>query len=186
RRRAALGCRVSDEGGDDHNRDEASVHTSSTSPQVVSVGDHALSQAGRSSCAEPTADGRSRWRWRMMLTRAGLALALALCVLAAALSVGAQPPDRMPRIGVLMGLSENDPEATLWLSGFTQGLQELGWIDGRNLRLEVRWASGNSDRTRMFAKELVDLRPDVILSHGTPVTAALQKETRMIPIVFVT
>jgi putative tryptophan/tyrosine transport system substrate-binding protein len=122
----------------------------------------------------------------MMLTRAGLTVALALCILAAPVPAGPQQPDRMRRIGVLMGLNENDPEATLWLSGFTQGLQELGWIDGGNVRLDVRWASGSSDRTRIFAKELVNLRPDVILSHGTPVTAALQQETRTIPIVFVT
>jgi putative ABC transport system substrate-binding protein len=90
----------------------------------------------------------------------------------------------MWRIGVLMALGENDPEAKAWLSAFTQGLQELGWTDGRNLRMEVRWAAGDVDRMRMFAKELVDLRPDAILSHTTPGTAALQRETRTIPVVF--
>src|ERR1700694_4458737 len=97
----------------------------------------------------------------------------------------AQQTDRMRRIGVLMALGENDPEAKAWLSAFTQGLQELGWTDGRNLRMEVRWAAGDVDRMRMFAKELVGLQPDVILSIGTPVTAALQRETRTIPIGFV-
>jgi putative tryptophan/tyrosine transport system substrate-binding protein len=92
----------------------------------------------------------------------------------------------MRRVGVLMGFGENDPEAKVWLSGFTQELQRLGWTDGRNARLEVRWAAGNIDRIRTFAKELVGLQPDVILAHGTPVTAALQRETRTIPIVFVT
>jgi putative ABC transport system substrate-binding protein len=65
-----------------------------------------------------------------------------------------------------------------------QGLADAGWTDGRNLRMDVRWAAGNVDRMRMFAKELVGLQPDVILSIGTPVTAALQRETRTIPIVF--
>jgi putative ABC transport system substrate-binding protein len=91
----------------------------------------------------------------------------------------------MRRIGVLMGYDENDPEAKGWLSGFTQGLAELGWTEGRNMRMGVRWAESNVDRTRMFAKELVDLQPDVILANTTLVTAALQRETRTIPIVFV-
>jgi putative tryptophan/tyrosine transport system substrate-binding protein len=91
----------------------------------------------------------------------------------------------MRRIGVLMPLDENDPDANVWLPGFMQGLAELGWTDGGNVRMEVRWAAVNVDRMRMFAKELVDLQPDVILSQGTVVTAALQRETRSIPIVFV-
>jgi putative ABC transport system substrate-binding protein len=101
------------------------------------------------------------------------------------LAARAQQPDRVRRIGVLMGTVENNPEAKAQLSGFTQGLGELGWTDGRNLRMDVRWAAGSLDLMRMFAKELVDLQPDVILANGTPVTAALQRETRTIPIVFV-
>jgi putative ABC transport system substrate-binding protein len=96
----------------------------------------------------------------------------------------AQQPGRMRRIGVLMGGDENDPEAKASLAGFTRGLAALGWTDGRNLRIDVRWAGGNLDRTRMFAKELVDLRPDMILASSTATTAALQRETRTIPIVF--
>jgi putative ABC transport system substrate-binding protein len=88
-------------------------------------------------------------------------------------------------VGVLSGWDESDPQAKAGLSGFTQDLAELGWIDGRNLRTDFRWAPGSVDRMRMFAKELVDLRPDVILAHSTPATAALQRETRTIPIVFV-
>jgi putative ABC transport system substrate-binding protein len=84
------------------------------------------------------------------------------------------------------GYDENDPEAKGWLSGFTQGLAELGWTEGRNLRMDVRWAAGNVDRARMVAKELVDLQPDVIVAHATVPTAALQRETRTIPIVFAT
>jgi putative tryptophan/tyrosine transport system substrate-binding protein len=98
----------------------------------------------------------------------------------------AQQGERVRRIGVLMAWAENDPEAKGYLSAFTRGLAELGWTDGHNIRIEVRWAAANVDRARMFAKELVDLRPDVILATTTPMTAALQRETRTIPIVFVT
>jgi putative ABC transport system substrate-binding protein len=101
------------------------------------------------------------------------------------LTARAQQADRMRRIGVLMANDENDPEAKAWLSGFTRGLTELGWTDGRNLRMDVLWAAGNIDLMRIFAKGLIDLRPDVILANTTPVTAALQRETRTIPIVFV-
>jgi putative ABC transport system substrate-binding protein len=89
------------------------------------------------------------------------------------------------RIGVLMPTAESDPEAKARLSGFTQGLAESGWTDGRNLRMDVRWAAGNVDLMRTFAKELVDLRPEMILAATTPATAAVQRETRTIPIVFV-
>jgi putative ABC transport system substrate-binding protein len=97
----------------------------------------------------------------------------------------AQQPARMRRIGVLMGYDENDLEAKAYVAGFTQALGDLGWTDGRNLRMDIRWAATNFDRMRMFAKELVGLQPDVILSQTTPVTAALQRETPTIPIVFV-
>jgi putative tryptophan/tyrosine transport system substrate-binding protein len=100
------------------------------------------------------------------------------------LGAGAQQTDRMRRIGVLMGYDESDPEGKVRLSGFTQGLTELGWTEGRNVRMEIRWAADNFDRMRALAKELVDLQPDVILASNTPATGALQRETRMIPIVF--
>jgi putative ABC transport system substrate-binding protein len=100
------------------------------------------------------------------------------------LTARAQQAERMHRIGVLMGWNENDPQAKAGLSGFTQALGELGWTD-RNLRTDLRWAPGNVDRMRMFAKELVALKPDVILANTTPVTAALLGETRTVPIVFV-
>jgi putative tryptophan/tyrosine transport system substrate-binding protein len=98
----------------------------------------------------------------------------------------AQQSDRVRRIGVLMGWDENDPVAKVWLSRFTRGLSELGWADGRNMRMDVRWERDIGDRMQMLAKELVHLKPDVILANSTPVTAALQRETRTIPIVFVT
>jgi putative tryptophan/tyrosine transport system substrate-binding protein len=97
----------------------------------------------------------------------------------------AQPAEWMRRIGVLMGWDEGDPLAQASLAGLMRVLGELGWIDGRNLRTDIRWAAGNVDRMRTFAKELIDLRPDVILANTTPVTAALQRQTRTIPIVFV-
>jgi putative ABC transport system substrate-binding protein len=98
----------------------------------------------------------------------------------------AQQANRMRRIGVLMGFDDSDVDAKAQLSAFTGALPGLGWIDGRNLRVDVRWAAGNIDRARMFAKELVESQPDILLAHTTPVTAALQRETRTIPIVFVT
>ena len=89
------------------------------------------------------------------------------------------------RVGVLMAFDESNSRAKEWLSQFTQGLAGLGWQNGRNLRTEVRWAGDNVGRMQTFAKELVDSQPDVILAFGTPVTRALQRETRTIPIVFV-
>jgi putative ABC transport system substrate-binding protein len=97
----------------------------------------------------------------------------------------AQQDGRTRRIGVLMYQDENDPEATVRFSGFVQELLDLGWTVGRNLRMDVRWAASSVDRMSMFAKELVSLQPAVILVNSTPGTAALQRETRTIPIVFV-
>jgi len=100
------------------------------------------------------------------------------------LAARAQQTDRVQRIGVLMAFSENDPVAKTLLSGLTQGLRELGWTEGRNLRIDARWAGNDVDRMRMFAKELVDLQPDAIHTSSTAATAAFQRETRTIPIVF--
>jgi putative tryptophan/tyrosine transport system substrate-binding protein len=96
----------------------------------------------------------------------------------------AQQGERVRRIGVLLGWDDNDTLAKAWFSGFTQGISELGWTDSRNLRMDLRWAAGNVDRMRRFAKELVELGPDLILASTTPVTAALRRETQTIPIVF--
>ena len=97
----------------------------------------------------------------------------------------AQQPERMRRIGLLMGYTENDPLSQTRIAAFLQGLSELGWSDSRNLHIDYRWASADVERIKQFAKELVALKPDVILAHSTPVTAALQRETTGIPIVFV-
>jgi putative tryptophan/tyrosine transport system substrate-binding protein len=100
------------------------------------------------------------------------------------LAAWAQQADRARRVGVLMGYAEADPLAKVLLAEFTQALSEFGWIEGRNLRMDVRWAPGNTDLMHKFAKELVSLQPDVILTNSTPVTAALKRETSTIPIVF--
>jgi putative ABC transport system substrate-binding protein len=97
----------------------------------------------------------------------------------------AQKPGWTRRIGVLMSLGESDSEGKAQLAGFAQGLADLGWSDGANLRMDVRWGGGDVIKIRTFAKELVAMQPDLILAQGTPVTAALQRETRTIPIVFV-
>src|SRR6516164_5724033 len=93
----------------------------------------------------------------------------------------AQRGDRVRRIGVLMGGDENDPERKARLSALTQGLADLGWTDGRNVHLDVRWPGADANRIRALAQELVGLHPDIILTGGTPATVALQRETRTIP-----
>ena len=103
------------------------------------------------------------------------------------LAVRAQQPERMRRIGVLMGYRENDLEGPAFFSAFREGLQKLGWIEGRNIRLDTRWASpADTEARQRLAKELVALQPDVILSAVTPTTAVLLQHTRTIPIVFAT
>src|SRR6516162_7327673 len=95
----------------------------------------------------------------------------------------AQQPEGMRRVGALMGY----PEAQSELASFLQGLQKLGWVEGRNLRIDTRWGiPADPDSMHRFARELVALQPDLILSRSTPATAALLQETRVIPIVFTT
>ncbi len=97
----------------------------------------------------------------------------------------AQQSNRMRRIGALMPTAENDPDAQLRRRAFEQGLQNLGWTDGRNVRIDWRWAAGDIGRDRSFATELVGLEPDVLLAGATPELAALHEVTSSIPIVFV-
>ncbi|MGB7099857.1 MAG: ABC transporter substrate-binding protein [Xanthobacteraceae bacterium] len=96
----------------------------------------------------------------------------------------AQATDRMRRIGVLMPLTVDDPEAKVRLAAFLDGLQQLGWTDGRNVRIDARWPGSDADRFRKYAAELVALEPDVILASSTSSVAALQRITRSVPIVF--
>jgi putative ABC transport system substrate-binding protein len=91
----------------------------------------------------------------------------------------------MRRICVLFGSAEGDPHAVEELSLLTNTLQELGWAEGRNIQIDTRWAAAEVDRMNTFARELVSLQPDLILGQSTPVVAALQRETKSIPIVFV-
>src|SRR6516162_9709268 len=94
----------------------------------------------------------------------------------------AQQGDRVRRIGVLMAGDENDTRANL--SAFTQAIAGLGWTEGRNVRMDLRWGGGDINRIRALAKELVGLQPDIILADLTAPTVAVQRETRTIPIVF--
>jgi putative ABC transport system substrate-binding protein len=100
------------------------------------------------------------------------------------LTARAQQTERMRRIGVLMNLAGDDPESPVRVAAFAQGLQELGWIVGRNVRIDTRWVGINVDRSRSYATELVALAPDVILASGTPSVMALLQATRTVPIVF--
>jgi putative ABC transport system substrate-binding protein len=96
-----------------------------------------------------------------------------------------QQPDRIRRIGVVMGLAEDDPEAKARLAGFRQGLEKRGWSEGRNVSIDTRFAPDSStDRPQVLARELIALQPDVIFAQTTPIVAALRRETRTIPIVF--
>jgi putative ABC transport system substrate-binding protein len=88
------------------------------------------------------------------------------------------------RIGVLMGLVASDPEAQSRVSAFEHGLRELGWVKGRNLWIEYRWASGGENELRNHAAELLAMAPDLILANSTPVTAALRGQSQAVPIVF--
>jgi putative ABC transport system substrate-binding protein len=102
------------------------------------------------------------------------------------LAARAQQGDRVRRIGVLMPYDENDPRARSVVSAFTQALADLGWSDGRNVRMDLRWYGEDINRMRALTRELVGTQPDIIVTSGTLATAALQRETRTIPIVFVT
>jgi putative tryptophan/tyrosine transport system substrate-binding protein len=95
----------------------------------------------------------------------------------------AQHSERMRRIGVLMGLVASDPEAQSRVAALENGLRELGWVKGRNLSIEYRWA-GDGNGLRDHAAELLAMEPDLILANTTPVTAALQEQSRTVPIVF--
>jgi putative tryptophan/tyrosine transport system substrate-binding protein len=101
------------------------------------------------------------------------------------LAAGAQQREQVRRIGVMAPYAEDDKDAQVRNVAFLQGLQESGWIEGRNMRIDYRWGTGDADRNRGNATELVALAPDVILAVGTPTLEPLQRATRKVPIVFV-
>ena len=101
------------------------------------------------------------------------------------LAARAQQPQRMRRIGVLMNLAADDPEAPARVAALAQGLQERGWRVGSNVRIDYRWAAGDADRVRRYAQELLALAPDVTLATAAPGVVSLQQTTQTVPIVFV-
>ena len=122
---------------------------------------------------------RGRFNRRDLIS--GLAIAASVWPLA----VRAQPSGRVRRIGVLMGLAESDPEGQSRIAAFRKTLQDMGWTEGRNVRVDYYWAAGDIDRTRTLAKELVSSTPDVIVVNTPPGLSALRVETHTIPIIFV-
>lgn len=100
------------------------------------------------------------------------------------LAARAQQPERMRRVGVLMGYPEGDKQAQAGVSALRKGLQNLGWIEGQNIHSDYRWAGPDPEKARTYAKELAGMSPDVIVSSTNQVTAIVQHETRTIPIVF--
>jgi putative tryptophan/tyrosine transport system substrate-binding protein len=100
------------------------------------------------------------------------------------LAARAQQSERVRRIGALMAFDENDPEGKSRVSALTQALADLGWTDGRNVRMDLRWFGDDINRIRALAHELVGLQPEIIVTAGTAATVAVQRETRTIPIVF--
>jgi putative ABC transport system substrate-binding protein len=103
---------------------------------------------------------------------------------AAAWLLAARAQERMRRVGVLTQLPENDPVVKRWFTAFQEGVQRLGWEQGRNIRIEYRWAGQDDQRMRSYAAELVKMTPDVIFAGAAPALAALYRETRSVPIVF--
>jgi putative tryptophan/tyrosine transport system substrate-binding protein len=106
-------------------------------------------------------------------------------VVCSPIAARAQQSERMRRVGVLTTAAENDATEQSRQAAFRRRLDELGWRAGRNIQIDYRWAASNADRLRIFAKELVELKPDLIFAETTPATAAVLGETRTIPIVFV-
>src|SRR5207248_1080919 len=97
----------------------------------------------------------------------------------------AQQPERVPRVAVLMSQFESDRDGQARMANFRKGLEQLGWTDGRNVRVEVRYGDGRPEQYRSLAKELVASKPDIIFAHTTPLVAAVSRETSTIPIVFI-
>jgi putative ABC transport system substrate-binding protein len=118
------------------------------------------------------------------MRRRGFIMLLGGAAAAWPLVARAQQPDRVRRVGILMSAAESDKDAQLGIAVFRETLDRLGWIEGRNLRIESRWGEANPARITALAKELVELSPDILVAYTTPAVKALQEETRSIPIVF--
>jgi putative ABC transport system substrate-binding protein len=127
-------------------------------------------------------DGRMKFN---RIQRRQFVTLLGSAVVAWPLGAHAQQAERIRRIGVLMNLSESQSAGQEFVAAFWQGLRELNWNDGGNIRIDVRWAVGDPERYRKYAGELVALAPDVILAANTPAVLALQRASRSVPIVFV-
>ena len=97
----------------------------------------------------------------------------------------AQQDERMRRIGVLIAFAESDHEAQSWVAALREELRKLGWTDGRNIEIDTRWAAADVDSMKQYAKELVALQPDLMVTSSTPATAAMLQQTDTIPIIFV-
>ena len=100
------------------------------------------------------------------------------------LAVRAQQRERLRRVSVLMGYPEGDPQAQANVTALRQGLHDLGWVEGQNVQIDYRWAGGDADKARAFARELIGKTPDVIVPSTNQVTRIVQQETRTIPVVF--
>jgi putative tryptophan/tyrosine transport system substrate-binding protein len=101
------------------------------------------------------------------------------------LAARAQQTERMRRIGVLMLYPENDSEGQLRAAAFRQGLQKLGWVDGRNVQIDIRWGVGDADWIKSAAAQLLQLVPDMILANGTPAARTMQQASRTVPVIFI-
>jgi putative tryptophan/tyrosine transport system substrate-binding protein len=100
------------------------------------------------------------------------------------LGARAQQPEQMRRVGVLMNAVADDPQGQAFVAAFRQTLQQLGWSEGRNVRIDIRWGGNDVERDRRYAPELIALAPDVIVAAGTLAVTALQRDSHAIPIVF--
>ena len=100
------------------------------------------------------------------------------------LAARAQQAERMRRIGMLLGIAENDLETQSRIAAFRKGLRDLGWVEGRNVHIDYRFAAGDANRIKAYVAELITLAPDMFLANSTPVVAALRQATTSIPIVF--
>jgi putative tryptophan/tyrosine transport system substrate-binding protein len=140
--------------------------------------------AAQGTWSRHTADAARARRRRDRMKRRTFISLLGGTVAAWPLAARAQQPDRVRRIGLLMAWAESDPEAQPRMAAFMSRLRELGWIDGRNCRIERHWSAGDIERMDRQSKELVASAPDVILAMTNPMVEAVHKLTRTIPIVF--